>query len=103
MAKVIFEFDDEKDKYDINVIVNRDKLLVALEKLCNLRGKIYNAKLYNNEIITVKDNKVLTDDDYKDLQLKNEILTNTTDYIDRTFVENELGTIIDGIIDYLNI
>ena len=82
MAKVIFEFDDEKDKYDINVIVNRDKLLVALEKLCNLRGKIYNAKLYNNEIITVKDNKVLTDDDYKDLQLKNEILTNTTDYIE---------------------
>ena len=65
MAKVIFEFDDrEDDKVDIDFIVNRHKILAAISDLSSLRSKIYNSKLYNNELITIKDNRVIADSEY---------------------------------------
>ena len=40
MSKVIFEFDEREDNQDINIIVNRAKLLGAAYKLSDLFSKI---------------------------------------------------------------
>ena len=97
MAKVIFEFDDkEDDKIDIDFIVNRHKILGAINDLSSLVNKIYNSKFYNNELITIKDNKVISDlldYDFNDDSQK--------DYIDRNFIETELGKIFDKVCSYV--
>ena len=41
MAKVIFEFDDEKDSREIKNIINRDEFIFALDELINYRRTLY--------------------------------------------------------------
>ena len=57
MAKVIFEFDESEDRQDINIIVNRHKLMSALLDIYNYRKTLY--KGYETETVIVKDDKVL--------------------------------------------
>lgn len=101
MSKVIFEFDETKNKRDIQYVINRDKIMYAFEKLSSLHNKIYNAKLYNNEMISVKDGKVLTDEDYKNEFASGKAIEDTHDYVDREFIEEELMSIIDNVVDFI--
>ena len=103
MAKVIFEFDDEEDNDDINVIVNRHKLSCALYDLNDFYRKLYNGKLYTDDIITVKNNKVLTEEDYKEFQEKGEYpVKGTKEFISTDYLENELDSILSNVKDLLD-
>lgn len=103
MAKVIFEFDECDDRNDINIIVNRHKLENALYQIQDLHRKIYNGKLYDDVTINVKDNKVLTEDDYKKFQDEgNYPVKGTKEYIESSYIENELDRALDGIYEILD-
>lgn len=65
MAKVIFEFNDEEDRIEIENIIKRNDFKYALEKIKEYRRLLYKEYI-NNEII-VKDKKVIAEG--------NEILT----------------------------
>lgn len=103
MAKVVFEFDDENDEMDdINFIVNRNKIRCALYDIQDLFRRIYNGKLYS-EVISVKDGKVLTEDDYKRYADVGEYpVKGTHQYIDYEFVENELEKALEDVNHFLN-
>ncbi len=55
MAKVTFEFDDKKESHDIELIVNRYKMICALDKLEKYRYDLYNG--HRDEVISVRDGK----------------------------------------------
>ena len=42
MSKVTFVFDESEDRADINIIVDRHKLMSALLELSNYRKSLYN-------------------------------------------------------------
>lgn len=105
MAKVIFEFDDGNDEDDsINFITNRYKIRSALYDLQDLHRKLYNGKIYDADMVVVKDGKILTEDDYKKYQEMGEYpVKGTKHYIDYDYIERELDDILNDIrflLDY---
>ena len=91
MAKTIFEFDEFEDRDDINIIVNRHKLVTALYELANLRRNLYKGYA----IIVVKDNEIV----FKDGRALKEYNTdNTEEYINTDDIINK----IDGILEEIN-
>lgn len=103
MAKVIFEFDDNEDGNDILLIANRSKIYCALYELNNFYRNLYNGKLYTEDIITVKDNKVLTDADYKKFQEAGDYpVKGTVEYIKTDYIENILGDALQDIVSLLD-
>lgn len=98
MAKVTFEFDDQEESYEILLVANRNKLVSALYQVNDLLRKLCNGKLYTDELITVKDNKVLTEDDYKKFSETGEYpVKNTKEYISTDYLENELDNALCDI------
>lgn len=57
MGKVKFEYDENEDGYEINLITNRHTLMHALNQLADYRRSLY--KGYTNKYIIVKDNEVV--------------------------------------------
>lgn len=104
MARVTFEFDENDDREDINIIVNRYKLLGALNAVSELRGSIYNNKIYDKDaLITVKDGKVLTAEDYDRFQEAGEYpVEDTKEYISSSYIESRLGEALEHIYDLLD-
>lgn len=104
MAKVIFEFDEAEDRYDINMIVNRHRLMCAAEELSNLYRKIYNGKIYDEEdcIYVKPDGKVATEEDYKEVRETGKLLEGGKHYLRQEFVERELGYILDKVSDLID-
>lgn len=76
MAKVIYEFNESEDSFDINVIANRHKLLYALDQVKTLKRQLEKDRL--NGIISVKDNKVVTEQEWID---SNYSISGTKSYI----------------------
>lgn len=103
MARVTFEFDDEEENDEINLVVNRHKLECAIYELNDFYRNLYNGKLYTDDIITVKDNKVLTEEDYKEFQEKGEYpVKGTKEFIGTDYLENELDNILNNVRDLLD-
>lgn len=103
MGKVTFEFNDEEETSEINVIVNRHKLMCALNELSDFRRKLYNGKLYTEEIITVKDGKVLTEEDYTAFRERGEYpVRGTKEYISTDYLETEFDDILSNVTDLLD-
>lgn len=98
MAKVTYVFDENEESSDINVVANRHKLICAGYDIQQLRRDLY--KGYMNDIITVKDNKVITEEDHK----KNNYmpLEDAKSYIEIDSVIDKLDQIIDNIYFLLN-
>lgn len=59
MAKVTFEFDETEDLFDINLVVNRKKMISALDDLNNYIGELNNG--FAKGIVIVSGDKVLGD------------------------------------------
>ena len=59
MSKVIFEFDEDEDRIEIENIMKRDNFIYALEKIKEYRRKL--SKGYINNEIIVKDRKVIAE------------------------------------------
>lgn len=95
MAKVTFEFDDTEEPEDIILVTNRHKLQYAIDKLDDFYRKLYNGKLYASDIISVKDNKVLTEEDYDKYRETGDYpVSGTKRYINTDDVENILDEIL---------
>ena len=103
MAKVTFEFDDMEDNDDVKLVVDRHKLLRLAYDIDDLYRRIYNGKLYNDEEISIKDNKVLTDEDYEHFRELGEYpVKGTKSYLDSDFIENELDRALEDVRQLLN-
>lgn len=103
MAKVVFEFDECEDRYDVNIIVNRHKLVTAVNELNDLYRKIYNGKIYEDKatVYIKADGNVATKEDYDKANLEGKYLSGGETYIRQQFVENELDRILEDIRQFL--
>lgn len=98
MAKVIFEFDDSTEGEDVQLVVNRYRMLHTLHELSNFRRELY--KGYDNtDTIVVKDNRVVMRDDKK---LEDYDLEGTKLYIYDDKIINRLDDILTDVNDILN-
>ena len=103
MAKVTFEFNDEEDNNEIILVANRHRLAYALNEVANLYRALYNGKLYTEELVTIKDGKVLTDEDYEKFRETGEYpVKGTKEYLSVDYLENKLDIILDNIRDFLD-
>ena len=59
MAKVTYEFDENEEGRDIELINSRYKMICALNDLSDLKRKLYKGWLSEEDLINVKDNRVL--------------------------------------------
>ena len=91
MSKVIFEFDEDEDRIEIENIIKRDNFIYALEKIREYRRKL--SKGYINNEIIVKDRKVIAEG--------TEVLTLEGDSIGRkSYIP--VSDVIDELDDCLN-
>ena len=100
MSKVIMEFDSEEDKKKINAIVNLDKIQYSLSKLVDLRCEIVNNKFYSNELIYIKDNKIISNSDIEN-SISEDLYENSKEYLDKEYLERKLADILESIYDYI--
>ena len=99
MPKVTYEFDENKDLEDINLIINRHKLSLLVNELYNFRRDLYKGYVPEGVYISIKDNKVVTAEDREKAE---GLIEGTKGYIDDDYVIDEIDRILDnvkGIID----
>ena len=103
MAKVTFEFDEYEDRQDIDAIVNRHKLLCAIEELSDLYRAIYNGKIYDEDatIYLLEDCRKATKEDYEKANLEGKFLSGGEYYLRQTYIENELDRILEDVRRFL--
>lgn len=99
MAKVTFEFDDNEERSDIEEVVNRNKIMYALQDLSDLYRQLYNGKIYdpNNIVYITNDNKIAQEEDYKKAQEEGHPLHGKGYYIRQEWLENELDNILQSV------
>ena len=96
VGKVVFEFSEEKDLPDINLVVNRKKIVAALQEIENYMRKI--DKGYINNALMVKGREVIG---------KSGCTVNVNDalgaeyYIKDEDVYDELGKILGKVSDLI--
>lgn len=91
MSKVTFEFDENEDRQDVELIVNRLKMSCALDALKEYRGDLY--KGYREEVVAIRDGKIIERGENKTL----EDVKNTKAYIEVNEVLNVLDDILDDV------
>lgn len=107
MAKVTFEFDENENRSDINVIVNRHKLLSALYEIQNLRHTLYKGYYNENDYVSIltKDKKpvrMITKEEQNQANLKDETFKKTVGYIREEFVIDEIDRALSDVSDLLD-
>ena len=96
MGKVVFEFNEEEDFVDINLVVNRKRLVAALQEVGNFMRKI--DKGYLKNMLMVKGREVIG---------KTGCTVNVNEalgseyYIKDEEVYDELGRILEKVNDLL--
>ena len=93
MGKVIFEFDDEEDRHEIELITNRHKLICALYDLDNYRRGLY--KGYINNMTYAANGQIIG----KGIEALKEINeeAKVTSYLEDEDVINEIDIILDKV------
>ena len=91
MGKVTYEFDENKESRDIELIVNRYKMICALDELEKYRHDLYNG--YCEEVIYVRDDRKIGTDDNKTV----EDVKKTRECIEVKDVLNALDDILDDV------
>lgn len=93
MGKVVFEFDEDEDRHDIQLITNRHKLICALYDLDNYRRGLYKGYI-NNEIYAV-DGQIVGKGigALKDIKEGAQVKS----YLEDEDVINEIGNILDKV------
>ena len=92
MGKVTFEYDENEESYELDLIHNRHKMAYALSQLRQLRRTIY--KGYNSRYIVVKEDKVVYRDGEK---LQDYEIDGAKCYIEDSIIIQELDDIIDEV------
>ena len=93
MAKVIFEFDEEEDRHEIELITKRHKLICALYDLDNYRRGLY--KGYINNVTYAANGQIIG----KGIEALKEINeeAKVTSYLEDEDVLNEIDKILDNV------
>lgn len=93
MGKVIFEFDEEEDRHEIELITNRHKLICALYDLDNYRRGLY--KGYINNMTYAANGQIIG----KGIEALKEINeeAKVTSYLEDEDVLNEIDNILDKV------
>ena len=93
MGKVIFEFDEEEDRHEIELITNRHKLICALYDLDNYRRGLY--KGYINNMTYAANGQIIG----KGIEALKEINeeAKVTSYLEDEDVINEIDKILDKV------
>jgi len=107
MAKVTFEFDENDDRCDVNVIVNRHKLLTALYDIQNLRRSLYKGYYNENDYVSIltedrKPVRMITDGEHKEANMKGETIENTVGYVREEYVIDEIDRALSDVYDLLD-
>ncbi len=97
MSKVIFEFDEDEDRIEIENIMKRDNFIYALEKIKEYRRKL--SKGYINNEIIVKDRKVIAEGT-EVLTLEGDIIGRKS-YIPVSDVIDELDDCLKRVVQLL--
>lgn len=99
MSKVVFEFDDNEDLFDIRCVTDRHKLVTAINELRDLYSSIYNGKIYDEsvQLYVKEDGNIATDEDYKKANQEGKFLSGGKSYLSRDWVENKLDNILDDV------
>ena len=93
MAKIVYEFDEDEERNDINLVVNRHKLISALYDFQNYRRALY--KGYTNNATYVVDGKIIGKwQDIKDKGLEDAEITY---YLSDEDVINEIDKILEKV------
>lgn len=98
MSKVIFEFDEDEDRIEIENIIKRDNFIYALEKIREYRRKL--SKGYINNEIIVKDRKVIAEGT-EVLTLEDDIIGRKS-YIPVSDVIDELDDCLKRVVQLLD-
>lgn len=98
MSKVIFEFDEDEDRIEIENIIKRDNFIYALEKIREYRRKL--SKGYINNEIIVKDRKVIAEGT-EVLRLEGDIIGRKS-YIPVSDVIDELDDCLKRVVQLLD-
>lgn len=93
MAKVIYEFDEDEDRHEIELINNRHKLICALYDLDNYRRGLYKGSINN---MTYAANGQIIGKGIEALKEINEE-AKVTSYLEDEDVINEIDKILDKI------
>lgn len=106
MSKVVFEFDEAEDRYDVNLIVNRHKLVNALDEIKSLRRSLY--KGYYNEgdyvLVKMKDKKperMITHDEIQKANLEGKFIEESQGYVKEEHIIDEIDRALEGIYEFL--
>lgn len=107
MARVTFEYDENEERNDVNVIVNRYKLLSALYEIQGLRRTLYKGYCDKNDYISIltKDRKpvrMITDEEQNQANLKGETIEGTVGYVREEFVIDEIDRALSDVYDLLD-
>ena len=104
MAKVNFEFNDEKENSEIQLVVNRSKLISALWELNDFYRQLYNGKIYDPENIVyiTMDDRIATEEDYNKALQEGHPLKGKGYYIRQEWLENRLDDILSDVRHLLN-
>ena len=93
MGKVVFEFDEDEDRHEIDLITNRHKLICALYDLDNYRRGLY--KGYINNMTYAVNGQIIG----KGIEALKEINeeAKVTSYLEDEDVLNEIDKILDNV------
>lgn len=91
--KVIFEIDTEKEDANeyLKLINDKSKVYVGVNDFCELYRRIYNRKIYDDELVKYEKIQDPTGDP---LRLK------TREWISMEYIESELEKIFDELKDF---
>lgn len=105
MAKLVIEFDEQEDGLqDINAVINRHKLLGAVNELRDLYSRIYNDKIYDENDVQIylkSDGIKATEQDYKQANEQGTYLSGGKHYLEREWVERQLNNILEDVREFL--
>lgn len=105
MAKVVIEFDEQEDGLqDINAVINRHKLLCAVNELRDLYSRIYNDKIYDVNDVQIylkSDGTKATEQDYRQANEQGTYLSGGKEYLAREWVEQQLNDILEDVKEFL--
>lgn len=99
MGRVNFEYDENEEREDISLIINRYKMINAIQEISELYRNIYNHKIYDeNVIIYVKaDGSKATKEDYDEVSRTGKYLSGGYHYISEDWIENRLDSILEDV------
>lgn len=118
MAKVTFEYDENEEKTDIELIVNRYKMWNALNELSGLRRSIYKGYYNEGDYCSVREAEVpmkhnpdhkikkavqvITDEEREKANMEGRWIEDSVTYLKADWVENEINRILDDVYQVLD-